>query len=176
MFIALRSLVLVLLISMGANAVRADTLDLPKRLSPSPYISSQVPHVQVGVEPDPAISKELLRRVAKMPGVAIRDTVMSMWGALGFQLTKDARLARPDLGVREGEFAHMHPDGSLHAFLSPELAERVVKAGWGAHHPYSKRWPKYKGFVMIFTPMSESELKVVLKLVQESFKLVTTKL
>ena len=175
MFIALRSLMLVLLISIGAFNVRGETLDLPKRLSPTPYISSQVPHVQVGVEPDPTISKELLRRVAKIPGVEIRDTVMSMWGALGFRLTKDATLARPDLGVREGEFAHMHPDGSLHAFLSPELAKRVVDSGWGAHHPYSKRWPKYKGFVMIFTPMSKSELKVVVQLVKASFKLVTTK-
>ncbi|MGI9522200.1 MAG: luciferase family protein, partial [Hyphomicrobiaceae bacterium] len=100
----------------------------------------------------------------------------SMPGAMGFRLANNVELARPGLGVREREFAHMHLDGSLHAFLSPKLAARVVKTGWGAHHPYSKRWPKYKGFVMIFTPMSKNELQVVLQLVQESYRLVTTKL
>ena len=171
-----KTAMILLSISMGTIAASAEALDLPIRTSPKPYISSQVPHVQVGVEPDPEISKELLRQVSRMPGVEIRDTVMSMWGALGFRLAKNVELARPELGVREGEFAHMHPDGSLHAFLSPELAVKVVNAGWGAHHPYSKKWPKYKGFVMIFTPMSQSELRVVLQLVRESYRLVTTKL
>ncbi len=171
-----RTAMILLSIPIGAIAARAEPLNLPGRTSPMPYISSHVPHVQVGVEPDPEISKELLRRISNMPGIEIRDTVMSMPGALGFRLAKDIEFARPDLGVREREFAHIHPDGSLHAFLSPELAVKAVKAGWGAHHPYSKRWPKYKGFVMIFTPMSKSELRVVLQLVRESYKLVTTKL
>jgi len=171
-----KTAMILLSISMGTIAAKAEALNLPKRTGPMPYVSSHVPHVQVGVEPDPEISKELLRRVSSMPGIEIRDTVMSMPGALGFRLAEDVELARPDLGVREREFAHMHPDGSLHAFLSPELAAKAVNAGWGAHHPYSRKWPKYKGFVMIFTPMSKSELRVVLQLVRESYRLVTTKL
>ncbi|MGI9475311.1 MAG: luciferase family protein [Hyphomicrobiaceae bacterium] len=171
-----KTVMILLSISMGTIAIRAQPLKLPKRTGPLPYVSSHVPHVQVGVEPDPEISKELLRRVSNMPGIEIRDTVMSMPGALGFRLAKDVELARPDLGVRQREFAHMHPDGSLHAFLSPELAVRAVNAGWGAHHPYSGKWPKFKGFVMIFTPMTKSDLRVVLQFVRESYKLVTTKL
>ena len=54
-------------------------------------------HVQVGVVPNPAISKELLRHVAGMPGIEIGDTVMSLPGAWGVRLTKDVELARPDL-------------------------------------------------------------------------------
>lgn len=171
-----KTVMLLAVASFGTMAAKAEVQDLPIRTSPKPYVSSHVPHVQVGVVPNPAISKALLRRVSSMPGIEIRDTVMSMPGAWGFRLAEDVKLARPDLGVREREFAHMHPDGSLHAFLSPELAVRVVKAGWGSHHPYSKKWPKYMGFVMIFTPMSKSELRVVQQLVMESYKLVTTKL
>ena len=166
---------ILLAVSIGAIAARADAQNLPIRSSPKPYVSSHVPHVQVGVEPDPLISKELLRRVSRMPGIEIRDTVMSMPGALGFRLARDIELARPELGVRDREFAHMHPDGSLHAFLSPEFAVKAVKAGWAAHHPWAKKWPKWKGFVMIFTPRSKSELQVVLQLVGESYKFVTAK-
>ena len=165
-----------LVLPVMVSTVFAASLKLPKRESPPPYVSSAVPHVQVGVEPDPEITKELIDRVSKIPGIEIRDSAMSLPGALGFRLARDVELARPDLGVRQREFAHMHPDGSFHAFLSPELAAQVVEAGWGAHHPYAKKWPKYKGFVMIFTPLSKSELQTVLKLVRASYKLVTTKL
>ncbi|MEM8973062.1 MAG: luciferase family protein [Pseudomonadota bacterium] len=159
--------------SLVTTAALADVQDLPTRTGPKPYVSSNVPHTQVGVEPNPELSEELLRRVGTMPGIEIRDTVMSMPSALGFRLARNVKLARPDLGVRQREFAHMHPDGSLHAFLSPELAVKVVKTGWGAHHPYAKKWPKWKGFVMIFTPMSKTELQIVLRLVRASFQFVT---
>ncbi len=158
---------------LGTVTAKAEIQDLPTRTGPKPYVSSHVPHIQVGVEPNPEISKAMLRRVAAMPGIEIRDTVMSMPGALGFRLARGVKLGRPNLGVRQREFAHMHPDGSLHAFLSPELAVQVVKTGWGAHHPYAKKWPKWKGFVMIFTPMSKSELQIVLQLVRASFQFVT---
>ena len=173
---ACKTAMLLAVVAFGTMAVTVEAQDLPIRSSPKPYVSSHVPHVQVGVVPNPAISKELLRHVAGMPGIEIGDTVMSLPGAWGFRLTKDVELARPDLGVRQREFAHMHPDGSLHAFLSPELAAAVVKSGWGSHHPYAKKWPKFKGFVMIFTPMSKAELQVVQQLIRASYKLVTTKL
>ena len=170
-----RTVMLLVSVSIGAIAARAEAQDLPNRTGPRPYTTSHVPHVQVGVEPVPEISKELLRRVANMPGIEIRDSVLSLPGARGFRLAKDVRLTRQGLGVREREFAHMHPDGSLHAFLSPEFALKAVNAGWATPHPWSKKWPKWKGFVMIYTPKSKSELQVVLQLVRQSYKFVTTK-
>lgn len=168
--------IIVLIVALfGAIGAKAEVEGLPIRTGPKPYVSNHVPHVQVGVVPNPAISKELLRRVGNIPGIEIRDTVMSMPGALGFRLARNVKLARPNLGVRKREFAHMHPDGSLHAFLSPELAVEVVNTGWGAHHPYAKRWPKWKGFVMVFTPKSKSELQIVVRLVKESFNYLTEK-
>lgn len=167
---------LVAVILFAIPVASAGVPELPNRAGPKPYVTSGVPHVQVGIDADPAISKALVRRVANMPGIEIRPTVMSLPGALGFRLARNVELARADLGVRQREFAHMHPDGSLHAFLPPKLAARVVATGWGAHHPWSKKWPKWKGFVMIFTPKSKRELGVVLQLIGESYKLVTTNL
>ncbi|MGI9520758.1 MAG: hypothetical protein ACR2PG_03820, partial [Hyphomicrobiaceae bacterium] len=127
MKIICQTAVILLSISLDTITARAEPLKLSERTSPIPYVSSHVPHVQVGVEPVSKISKELLFQVSNMAGIEIRDTVMSMPGAMGFRLANNVELARPDLGVREREFAHMHPDGSLHAFLSPELAARVVE-------------------------------------------------
>lgn len=143
------------------------------RGTPIPETTKGVPHVQVGVSPVPEISDELLRRVAEIPGVEIRDTVISLPGALGFRLSTDVALARPDAIVGGREFAHLHPDGSLHASLPPELATRAVNAGWAIHHPWADERPGWEGFVMIYTPTTSNELEVVFELVVKSYEFVT---
>lgn len=170
-----KTLMALVMMTIGTTAVKAEVQDLPIRTGPKPYTSSHVPHVQVGVEPDPDISKELLRRVSRIPGVEIRDTVMSIPGALGFRVARNVELTRIELGVRQREFGHMHPDGSLHTFLSPQLAAKAVNAGWAVHHPWSRKWPKWKGFVLIYTPKSRRDLQVVVQLVTESYKFVTAR-
>lgn len=170
-----KALMFLVTAAIATTAAKAETPELPIRTGAKPYTSSHVPHVQVGVEPNPEISKELLRRVARMPGIEIRATVMSLPGALGFRVAKTVELTRTELGVRQREFGHMHPDGSLHTFLSPEFAAKAVNAGWAVHHPWSRKWPKWQGFVLIYTPRSKNELQVVLKLVRESYKFVTTR-
>ena len=107
----------------------AETKQLPVRTSAIPLTTDGVPHVQIGVEPDAEISKELLRLVSNIPDVEIRETVISSPGAKGFWLDEDVALARPDVIVGGREFAHIHPDGSLHASLSPELAVQAAEAG-----------------------------------------------
>ncbi len=163
------------LIALGTFPAFAVSETLPIRKGPPPYTSKFVPHVQVGVEPVPEVSKELLRRVDNIPGVEIRDTVISMAGALGFWLDEKIPLARPDVIVRGREFAHLHPDGSLHASLSPELAARAVKTGWAIPHPWAKSRPGWEGFVMIYTPRSMAEMETVFQLVLGSYRFVTGK-
>ena len=80
--------------------------------------------MQIGVNADPEISAELLRQASKIPGVEIRETVISLPGAKGFWINENVTIARPQVIVGGREFAHMHPDGSLHASLSPELAKK----------------------------------------------------
>ena len=148
---------------------------LPTRSGPRPYTTRHVPHVQLGIDPVPEISKELLRRASKLPGVEIRDTIVSLPGALGFWINKTVKLTRPEVIVRGREFAHVHPDGSLHAALPPQLARKAVSAGWAIAHPWAKRRAGWEGFVMIYTPRSKAELDVVFRLVAASYTFVTGK-
>ena len=124
----------------------AASIELPVRDVPPPPTTGGVPHVQLGVAPVPALSDELLRRIEAHPAIEIRPTIVSMPGALGFWITDETPLARGDVIVRGREFAHVHPDGSLHASLSPELAAQAVATGWAVPHPWAHIRPGWEGF------------------------------
>lgn len=158
----------------GAVAVTAaENLNLPQRATQIPATTNGVPHIQIGVEPIPALTNELLSRVADMPGVDLRKTVISLPGAVGFWVADGVRIAHPEVIVGGREFAHMHPDGSLHASLDPDLARSAVAAGWATPHPWSQTRPGWEGFVMIYTPSTIEELDTVYRLVEASFAFVT---
>ena len=154
-------------------SVASESENLPIRTSPIPVTTNSVPHVQIGIEPNPDILAELLARVAGIPDVEIRDTVVSLPGAKGFWIGENVALANPQVIVGGREFAHSHPDGSLHASLPPELAVKAVKAGWATHHPWADKRKGWEGFVMIYTPQTEEELDVVYQLVESSYNFVT---
>ena len=148
--------------------------DLPNRETPIPETTNGVPHVQIGVQAVPELSKELLRRVSELPGVTLGPTRVSLPGAVGFQLNDDHETARPDVIVGGREFAHLHPDGSLHASLSPELAQEAIQKGWAVAHPWSDQRDGWEGFVMIYSPATQDELNVVIQLVEQSYRFVTS--
>lgn len=151
----------------------AEIQNLPKRDTPRPVTTDGIPHIQIDVEVVPEIAAELLDRVSKIPGVELRRTIIGRAGSTGFWVTDDTKLARPNSIIRGREFAHLHPDGSLHASLSPELAVKAIDSGWAIHHPWAAKKRGLEGFVMIYTPMSEDELDVVFELVKESFEFVS---
>ncbi len=151
----------------------AQNLNLPLRLTPRPATTDGVPHIQLDAQVFPELSAELLRRAAKIPGVEIRDTVISLPGAKGFWLADQVELAHPEAIVRGREFAHVHPDGGLHASLEPAFAILAVKAGWAIHHPWADERPGWEGFVMIYSPISADELDTVVRLVVDSYNYVT---
>jgi luciferase-like monooxygenase len=156
-----------------ATTASAGDIDLPKRTTPIPQTTNGVPHVQIGIEPVPTISSELLDRVAKFPGVDIRPTVVSLPGALGFWISEDFPLSRPEAIAGGREFAHLHPDGSLHASLPADLAAMAAQHGWAVAHPWADQRPGWEGFSMIFTPQNRDELEVVASLVAHSYEFVT---
>ncbi len=158
---------------LAATSAAAEVGRLQTRETPNPRTTDGVPHVQIGVESAPEISEELLRRVSEIPGVKIRPTVISLPGALGFWVNDDVALAHPEVIVGGREFAHLHPDGSLHASLPPALAVQAVQAGWAVSHPWADQRPGWEGFVMIFTPVNFDELEVVFGLVVRSYEFVT---
>lgn len=162
-------------IAISSAPASAGQKILPKRATPPPETSTRVPHVQLWVEAIPEINAELLRRVAALPKVEIRPTVVSLRGAKGFWLLEELALSRPDVIVGGREFAHMHPDGSLHASLSPERAREAVKAGWAVRHPWADKRRGWEGFVMLYSPQSMDELDVTFQLIVDGYNFVTGK-
>lgn len=160
-------------LSMAPTIVSGQEMNLPLRETPRPETTNGVPHVQIGVDPYPKLSEELVNHVATFPGVVIGQTRVSLPGAIGFRLEDDVTLAHPEVIVGGREFAHVHPDGSLHASLRPETARAAIEAGWATAHPWSNQRAGWEGFVMIYTPVTAAELDVVFQLVKSSYTYVT---
>ena len=150
---------------------------LPRRERERPQTSKWMPHAQIGIEPVPEVDAELRRRLFSLPDVEERMTVVSVPGARGAWLRDGLPLARPGeiYAGRDGvrEFAHVHPDGSLHATLSPEQAEEAVETGWAEYHPLVSVVPDFPMVVMLYTPRDFWELEVVSGLVTDSYNHIT---
>ncbi|QMU57834.1 MAG: phospholipase [Boseongicola sp.] len=168
-----RNLAAVLITWIAASASPVVAQELPKRQSSIPETTDGVPHIQIGIKAVPELSEALLRRVEDYPGVELGATRVSLPGAVGFQIQQGVPIARPEVIVGGREFAHLHPDGSLHASLEPALARAAIDAGWAVAHPWANERAGWEGFVMIFTPQTQEELEVVLQLVEQSFEFVT---
>src|SRR5687767_10707453 len=103
---------------------------IPKRSGPRPLTNKNMPHSQINVQPVPEVNAELYRRAFALPNVTNQRTVISVPGARALWLDEGLPLAHPEAIVAGREFAHIHPDGSLHAALSPERAREAIDAGW----------------------------------------------
>ncbi len=131
-----------------------------------------MPHAQVGVEPVREVNLELFRRAFSLPGVSNEATIVSVPGARALWLDESIRLAHPE-GVMAGrEFAHVHPDGSLHLSLPPDRAREAVAAGWAELHPMARRSGN-ESLVLLYTPRDFEELEVVLSLITDAWCWVT---
>ena len=128
--------------------------------------------MQIDVALEPAVDRELRRRVYALPGVLDRTSVISIPGARALWLADDVDLKKPEAILRGREFAHIHPDGSLHATLPEDLAREAIEAGWGEPHPIARQLGM-PGLVMLYTPLTIQELDVVVRLVVDSYNFVT---
>ena len=146
---------------------------LPEREGPRIRTSGRVPHVQIGIEPVFKINTKLYKLAYSLPEVEQRPTIVSLPGTDGMWLNESLNVANPKAIVRGREFAHIHPDGSLHAPLSYERAVEITEKGWGERHPWADSRDGWEGFAMIFTPQTEGDLKVVFQLIVESYNYVT---
>ena len=148
-------------------------IELPNRQTPIPETTNSVPHVQFNVTADPALSAALIDRITDLTGVYTANTANSLAGARGFRLQQNIKVERPRSLLGGREFAHLHADGSLHAFLPPELARHAIEKGWGTWHPWAGQNPGWDGFIMIYTPGNADELETVTALVKASYSFVT---
>ncbi len=149
-----------------------DLVPLPTRTGPRPVTTNNIPHVQIRVEPVQEVNKELFRRVYAIPGIEDRASIISLPGARSMWLSEKLSLEHPEVIVAGREFAHIHPDGSLHISLAPTRAREAVKKGWAIEHPFSNR-KGWEGFVMLYTPQSMDELDVTFQLIVDGFNFVT---
>ena len=166
---------LVFLLAIGGGMTVAQAADdpLPQREGARPQTTAGMPHVQIGVTSVPAVDAALLRRVATLPGVDVRPTVISLPGAKGFWIEEHVAVAQPQAIVGGREFAHVHPDGSLHAALASARAREAIQAGWAVAHPWANKRAGWEGFVMLYTPQSMAELEVTFQLVVDGYNYVT---
>jgi len=148
------------------------TNQLPERRRPRPFTQQAMPHTQIGIQPVPEINTELFKRCYSLPDVQNRPTVISVPGARALWLREDLPLAHPEVIARGREFAHIHPDGSLHIALPPERANEAVEKGWAEPHPMAK-YMDIEGMVMLYTPLDMDELDVVFRLILDSYNFVT---
>ncbi|MGB3633227.1 MAG: luciferase family protein, partial [Rubrobacteraceae bacterium] len=152
----------------GTNAASRGFPDgLPERSGERPRTSDRMPHEQLSLNAPPELQERLRERVLAMPEVVSGASGVSVPGARAFFLDHQNSDAPK---MMSGEFAHIHPpyDGSLHAMLPRDVAEKVVEKGWGELHPYSRGGRDSWANVLIFGPRDEAELETVYRIVRAS--------
>ncbi len=145
---------------------------LPNREGPRPATTGSVPHQQIDLQAVPEVNAELFRRAYLLPGVENRPSAFSLPGARGLWINDDVPLVRPDQIVSGREFAHIHPDGSLHASLPLDRAREATEVGWAEPQPIADSLG-VPGLVMLYTPQTFDELETVLQLIVDSYNFVT---
>lgn len=145
---------------------------LPQRAGPRPLTHKGMPHAQIGVSPVPEVNAELFRRCFSLPDVRNEPTRISVPGARALWVREDLPLAHPEVIAVGREFAHIHPDGSLHASLPTGRAREAIEAGWAEPHPMAQ-YMGNEGMVMLYTPRTMEELDVIFQLVVNSYNDVT---
>ena len=151
----------------------APTAALPERPGPRRVTSGSVPHVQLDAELVPELDAELRRRVLLLPGLETGESTISLPGATGLWLSDETPVVRRDVLGLGREFAHIHPDGSLHVWLPEVRAIEVHDTQWGELHPWVSRGGFWNGVVMVFTPESPSELDVTIQIIVDAYNFVT---
>jgi len=121
----------------------------------------------------PEVDAELRRRIYSLPGIEERETIVSFAGTSALWLSDEFDLRDPATTLRQREFGHIHPDGSLHTVLPVDLALEATEAKWAELHPWVGREDFWDGMVMLYTPQSFDELEVTWRLVVDSYNFVT---
>lgn len=155
------------------SVTETEIAPLPQRSGPLTQTSGTVPHVQIGVEVVEDVNDELFQLAFDLPGVENRPTIVSLPGTRGMWLSDEITIVHPEVIVSGREFAHIHPDGSLHVPLPYDRALEAAEKGWAERHPWADQRDGWEGLVLLFTPQSMAELNVTFQLIVESYNFVT---
>lgn len=147
----------------------------PARPGPTPTITDHEPQEQLDQLGPEEVWDEMLRRANQLPGVAERDSAISVAGARAFWLDEGLVKGPEDSMIIEREFAHIHPrpDGSWHLQLPYELTILAISGGWGEIHTVVWLGDAPANSMMLYSPRNREELEVVWALVEESYRYAT---
>lgn len=125
---------------------------LPSRAGGPPDTTTGLPQLPHGSSPDPG----LWERIAGL-GTPAEATI----GPPGTRSLLLPEAAGPRAAFLHGnEFAHLHPDGSLHLCLPPALAYDALVKGWALAHPLAGVRLS-AGLVLVPAPRDAAEREVV---------------
>jgi hypothetical protein len=147
-------------------------MTLPTRTGDRPTTGPSVPHVQLS-QNSPARLIEALKEwmATALPGAVIRPSEISEPGSLAFFVDGTPPPGTVLLPPRlTAEFAHVHPDGSLHLALSTTDQDTLIATGWGERHPL---YSPTINVVMLYGPRTDDELAAAKTVVAASYRYAT---
>jgi hypothetical protein len=143
---------------------------LRMRRGAPPRTTPAYPHEQLTQSGTVALRERLHERAGALPGVIEgpnRTSTPSIWT---FLLEPEYAVGPREAFLTGGEFAHLHPDGSLHLTLPRELGDEVVVQGWGEVHVDAGVRRGSPIFMMIYAPRDEDELEAVWRIFRMSYE------
>ncbi|TAK07955.1 MAG: phospholipase [Candidatus Manganitrophaceae bacterium] len=145
---------------------------LPQRSGVRPRTTDTNPHTQLDQNPSASLVDALCVRLFALSGVIEQPSAVSVPGARALWLLPENAKGPREAFMIWTEFAHVHPmpDGSLHVALPPDLAEEVIRQGWGEPHPAAKRGLIPANVCMVYAPRDENEIEIVAGLVEETLQ------
>jgi phospholipase/carboxylesterase len=139
---------------------------LPPRHGPLPDVTSGIPQHQTSQNAPSELQEELWERIVALEGVTSGPAPVGVEGTRSLFLDRAASTG-PDAAFllpEPGEFAHLHPDGSVHVALPDELAYDALAKGWAVAHPLAGIRVS-RGMVLVPGPRDEAELATVAAIV-----------
>ncbi|KAM0799728.1 hypothetical protein BDR22DRAFT_806941 [Usnea florida] len=160
---------------------------LPQRSGPRPTVAGIAPHRQLNqkctAELHHRLRDGLHQLAAGVPSLIRKGNSCFEKHGLALFLSACTLSAPPDTShpgfshlnptcQDTGEICHLHAlDSSMHLTLHPLDVSIVISAGWGERHPLAGKYINGKellpsGFVMVYAPRDESQIKTVMEIVR----------
>ena len=135
-----------------------------------PRTTPAYPHEQLTQSGTVALRERLHERAGALPGVVEGSNGTSAPDTRMYLLEPEYAEGPREAFLARGEFAHLHPDGSLHLTLPRELGDEVVVQGWGEVHVDAGARRGSPIFMMIYAPRDEDELEAVWRIFRLSYE------
>src|SRR5918998_5348968 len=143
---------------------------LRARRGTPPCTTPAYPHEQLTQSGTVALRERLHERAGALPGVVEGSNGTSAPDTRTYLLEPEYAEGPREAFLARGEFAHLHPDGSLHLTLPRELGDEVMVQGWGEVHIDAETRRGSPIFMMVYAPRDDDELEAVWRIVRSSYE------